>query len=85
MRLTLFLLFAASTALLASGSTPSIEANAETRSLRTTKAVVNYDAAEENRGLGFTPSELNALKRLTNKQFHRMATEPEHLKYILNS
>ncbi|KUF88725.1 hypothetical protein AM587_10005211 [Phytophthora nicotianae] len=85
MRLTLFLLFAASTALFASGSKLSIPAGAETRSLRSTKTTTTDATAEEERGLDFTKIEIKALKKLANKQFHRMATEPEHLKTILSS
>ncbi|ETO81782.1 hypothetical protein F444_03979 [Phytophthora nicotianae P1976] len=85
MRLTHFLLFAASTALFASGSKLSIQAGAETRSLRSTKMTVTGAKAEEERGLDFTKIEIKALKRLANDQFHRMATQPEHLKTILSS
>ncbi|ETM00360.1 hypothetical protein L917_02909 [Phytophthora nicotianae] len=89
MRLVLVWLAAASTALIASGSTLSI---AEARALRSSKTISNYDAAaeEEDRGsfkytFDFDPSDLSALKRLNNDQFHRMATQPEYLKHIFKS
>ncbi|KAF4033795.1 hypothetical protein GN244_ATG14258 [Phytophthora infestans] len=85
MRLTYFLLFIASTAFLASGSMVSINNDAETKSLRSSGTVVNGDAAEEERGLGFDSSEIKALKKLSNSQFHRMATDPEHLRSIFTS
>ncbi|KAF4028697.1 hypothetical protein GN244_ATG19609 [Phytophthora infestans] len=84
-RLTYFLLFTASTAFLASGSMVSINNDAETRSLRSSKTAVNGDAAEEERGLGFDSSEIKALKKLASSQFHRMATDPEHLRMIFTS
>ncbi|KAF4135603.1 hypothetical protein GN958_ATG03964 [Phytophthora infestans] len=63
----------------------SINNSAETRSLRSSKTAVNGDAAEEERGLGFDSSEIMALKKLANSQFHRMATDPEHLRMIFTS
>ncbi|EEY67219.1 secreted RxLR effector peptide protein, putative [Phytophthora infestans T30-4] len=62
MRFTLLLLFTASSALLAWGSTLSIENDGETRSLRQTKLVVSDDAQDKERGLIFDASDLTALK-----------------------
>ncbi|ETI54081.1 hypothetical protein F443_03062 [Phytophthora nicotianae P1569] len=82
MRLALALLVTVSTTLFASGRTL---ADAETRSLRSTKMIVTDATAEEERGLDFTKTELQGLKKLANNQFYKMATEPDHLKYILSS
>ncbi|KAG3019729.1 hypothetical protein JG687_00010303 [Phytophthora cactorum] len=90
MRLTYFkciLLFAA-VALLTS---LSIEADAETRSLRALKTVNGGDAAEEERGAFLHTFNFNAWDEIFfffNKmpeQFQRMRTEPEYLRYILAS
>ncbi|KAF4137627.1 hypothetical protein GN958_ATG13139 [Phytophthora infestans] len=82
MRLSVILLLSESTALVASGSTLSIETDAKPRSLRSIK----YAAyAEEERGLGFNASELKILKGLSNAQFHRMANDREYLKMIFTS
>ncbi|KAG3070356.1 hypothetical protein PI124_g21194 [Phytophthora idaei] len=89
MRLTYFkciLLFAA-VALLTS---LSIEADAETRSLRALKTVNGGDAAEEERGAFSHTFNFNAWDKISffNKmpeQFQRMRTEPEYLRYILAS
>ncbi|KAG6959957.1 hypothetical protein JG688_00009842 [Phytophthora aleatoria] len=90
MHLTYFkciLLFAA-VALLTS---LSIEADAETRSLRALKTVNGGDAAEEERGAFLHTFNFNAWDEISfffNKmpeQFQRMRTEPEYLRYILAS
>ncbi|KAF1787737.1 hypothetical protein GQ600_26359 [Phytophthora cactorum] len=90
MRLTYFkciLLFAAAALL----TSLSIEADAETRSLRALKTVNGGDAAEEERGAFLHTFNFNAWDEISfffNKmpeQFQRMRTEPEYLRYILAS